>query len=982
MGNKRGLGPGQAPRKTILLVEDEAIVAADESRLLKGEGYAVLIAASAKKAIETVNSGPGAVDLILMDIDLGKGMDGAQAAQAILKEHDIPIVFLSSHTEKEIVEKTEKITSYGYVVKDSGITVLSASIRMAFKLHHAHRELERHEEALRESQERFSNAFEHAAIGMALISPEGRWLKVNHRLCTILGYSEAEMLAKTFQETTHPDDLEASLAPYRGLLAGDTSSYHLTKRYLHKKGSVIWAHLTVSAIRDKAGRPLYFIAQIQDITERKRAEESLREMSEMFRLIMEHSPIYVFIKDRDIRPIYLSRNYETMLGRPLSEILGRTMDDLSPSELSRSMIADDQRILREGKPVNGIIEVFEGRTYSTTKFPILIDGVPRYLAGYTVDITDQTKAEAELHQSRDLLAYIISHARSAIAVLDRDMRYIFVSGQFLREYQVHEKNVIGRCHYELFPDLPEKWKEAHRRGLAGEVVGAEQEPYIRPDGTTSWGSWECRPWFESGGAVGGIILSTEIISERVRAKEALRESESRYRSLFEHMEEGVAYCRMVFDEQGHPTDFVYLTVNPAFERLTGLKDVEGRPVTEVIPGIKEQTPELLEAYGRVASTGRPEKFEINFTPLGVWLSVSVYCPGKGHVVAVFDNITERKKAEEEIKSAQLLLKSSIESPQQMIVLSIDRQHRYLYFNKWHREVMRAAYGRDVRIGMDLLECITNEEDRRKARLNYDRALDGEAHSTIEEYGDLERLYYETFYSPISNERGEIIGATAFARDVTDRKRAEEALKESIRQKEILMKELQHRVKNSLAVVSGLLGLGIETLTDEPSKSVLADTRSRIRSIASLYEQLSGTADAAHVDLGSYIGRLAGSLFDTYAPKTGNIRLRTELGEVTLETKRAVLLGLILNELVTNSIKYAYPAGAAGEIRIGLERSAGRLSLRVEDDGPGFPEKFDPETSGGMGWSLIRMLADELDARVSIERGRGCRVSLVLDLKEA
>lgn len=116
MGNKFGRNPGPSSPKRILLVEDEAIVAADESRLLKGEGYAVLIAASAKKAIETVNSGPDAVDLILMDIDLGKGMDGAQAAQAILKEHDIPIVFLSSHTEKEVVVKTEKITSYGYEV--------------------------------------------------------------------------------------------------------------------------------------------------------------------------------------------------------------------------------------------------------------------------------------------------------------------------------------------------------------------------------------------------------------------------------------------------------------------------------------------------------------------------------------------------------------------------------------------------------------------------------------------------------------------------------------------------------------------------------------------------------------------------------------------------------------------------------------------------------------------------------------------------
>lgn len=849
--------PGPVSPKTILLVEDEAIVAADEARLLREEGYAVLTAASGNKAIEAVRARPGAIDLILMDIDLGRGMDGARAAREILKEQDIPILFLSSHTEKAVVEKTEKITSYGYVVKDSGIIVLSASIKMAFKLHKAHRELERHEEALRESRERFSNAFECAAIGMALVSPEGRWLQVNRSLCGILGYSEEEMLAKTFQDLTHPEDVEASLAPFRRLLAGDLSTYQLKKRYLHKEGGIIWAQLTVSIVRGKEGLPFYVIAQIQDITESKRAGEALREMSEVFRLFMEYNPTYVFIKDAGIRPVFLSRNYEKMLGRPLPDLLGKSMDELFPSELSKSMIADDQRILREGKPVNDIVEVLAGRTYSTLKFPILIDGVPRYLAGYTVDITDRKGAE-----------------------------------------------------------------------------------------------------------------------------EALRKSESRYRSLFEHMEEGVAYCRMLFDERDRPTDFVYLAVNQAFQRLTGLKDVEGRLVTDVIPGIKEQTPELFEAYGRVASTGRPEKFEIDFTPLGVWLSVSVYSPGKGEFVAVFDNITGRKRTEEEIKKAQLLLRSSIESPREMIILSIDRQYRYLYFNDWHREVMRAAYGKDVRIGMNLLECVTNEDDRRKARLNYDRALAGEAHSTVEEYGDLDRSYYETFYSPIVDDKGEIIGATAFARNVTDRKRAEKALKETIRQKEVLLKELQHRVKNSLAVVSGLLGLEMENLTEPRSREIFANTRSRIRSIASLYEQLCGAVDVAHVDLRRYIGRLTESLFDTYAPKTGNIVLKTELDEVTLETKRAVPLGLILNELVMNAIKYAYPPGAKGEIRVVLERSAERITLGVSDDGVGLPPGFVSETSGGMGWSLIRMLAEEIDARLTVESKGGCRVLIGFDLNEA
>ncbi|MBS1192714.1 MAG: hypothetical protein H6Q97_693, partial [Nitrospirae bacterium] len=134
------------------------------------------------------------------------------------------------------------------------------------------------------------------------------------------------------------------------------------------------------------------------------------------------------------------------------------------------------------------------------------------------------------------------------------------------------------------------------------------------------------------------------ITGRTRAEKALQESELRYRSLFENMLDGYAYCRVMYDKSGRPVDFVYLSVNSAFEHLTGLKDVVGMRVTDVIPGIRESHPELLETYGRVAATGRTEKFETEFKPLGMWLSISVYSTERDHFTAVFDNITERKNA--------------------------------------------------------------------------------------------------------------------------------------------------------------------------------------------------------------------------------------------------------------------------------------------------------------------------------------------------
>jgi PAS domain S-box-containing protein len=141
-------------------------------------------------------------------------------------------------------------------------------------------ERKRAEEALRESEQRFKSSFEDASIGMALVGIEGRWLQVNQALCEIVGYSEEELLDKNLQDITHRDDLKTDLSYVRQLLAGEISTYQMEKRYVHKLGHIVWILLNGSLVRDGGGEPLYFIAQIQDITERKEAEEEIRRLNE------------------------------------------------------------------------------------------------------------------------------------------------------------------------------------------------------------------------------------------------------------------------------------------------------------------------------------------------------------------------------------------------------------------------------------------------------------------------------------------------------------------------------------------------------------------------------------------------------------------------------------------------------------------------------------------------------------------------------
>ncbi len=260
------------------------------------------------------------------------------------------------------------------------------------------------------------------------------------------------------------------------------------------------------------------------------------------------------------------------------------------------------------------------------------------------EVRERKKAEEKAQANEKVLQLFVQYAPAAIAMFDREMRYIAVSPRFLTDYRLAEQNVVGCSHYEVFPETPSSWKEIHQRCLAGAVEKAEENPFPREDGTLDWVRWEIHPWHETTGAIGGIILFSEVITQRKQAEEALRQSEEKYRSLFEHMLEGYAYCQIIYENEA-ARDWIYISVNEAFEKLTGLANVTGKRISEVVPGLLESDPGLLEIYGRVASTGQPEKFEIYVEALQLWFSISAYCPKTGCFVAIFDVITERKQAE-------------------------------------------------------------------------------------------------------------------------------------------------------------------------------------------------------------------------------------------------------------------------------------------------------------------------------------------------
>jgi PAS domain S-box-containing protein len=218
--------------------------------------------------------------------------------------------------------------------------------------------------------------------------------------------------------------------------------------------------------------------------------------------------------------------------------------------------------------------------------------------------------------------------------------------------------------------------------------------------------------------------------------------------------------------------------------------------------------------------------------------------------------------------------------------------------------------------------------------------------------------------------------TVILRDVTERVAAEERIKSSLREKEALLKEIHHRVKNNLQVVSSLLGLQSRVVTDEQTRKMFQESQDRIHSMALLHESLYQSNNLSRIDFPAYIRQLASHLFQSYGVVAERIHLRTDLDALYLGMDAAVPCGLIINELVSNSLKYAFPDGREGEVHIELrDNPQGMARLLVADNGVGLRSDIDWVTARSLGLRLVRTLAEQLGAKLEVESDTGTRVLL-------
>ncbi len=224
---------------------------------------------------------------------------------------------------------------------------------------------------------------------------------------------------------------------------------------------------------------------------------------------------------------------------------------------------------------------------------------------------------------------------------------------------------------------------------------------------------------------------------------------------------------------------------------------------------------------------------------------------------------------------------------------------------------------------------------------------------------------------IDADTGAVKGVIEYVRDITERKRAEEALKASLREKEVLLKEIHHRVKNNMQVISSLLSLQARHLDDPRAIGMFKDSQHRIRSMALVHEKLYQSKDLSKIDFGQYLQNLVVYLVHSYQVDSGRVRMKIDVGDAALDINTAIPCGLIVNELVTNAIKHAFPGGRKGEVRVSLRPGPdGRFALTVGDNGVGMPKGVDFHKTDTLGMQLVTMLVSQLDGTITLIKKQG------------
>ncbi|MDX2250738.1 MAG: PAS domain S-box protein [Nitrospira sp.] len=596
-------------------------------------------------------------------------------------------------------------------------------------------------------------------------------------------------------------------------------------RIVRPSGEIRSIHCRGEIIVGRAGHPTRVSGSTLDITDRKQAELALQRSEAHFRALIEHSSDIITVLDLDGTIRFESPSFERLLGFAQHEIDGRiAFDFIHPEDLPTVLEKFQQVVQRPSEA-----QTAEFRFRHKDGSWLVLEGIGRSILDTegqrcvivnSRDVTERKRAQVALARSHDLLTSFVEHTPAAVAMLDKDLRYVAVSRRWVQDYRLGEQNLIGKHHYDVFPEIRvmEDWQAIHRRCLAGAVERCDEDRFIRADGSEDWLRWEVRPWREATGTIGGIIMFTEVITERKQVQEELK----LFRTLLDQVTDSI---EVIESSSGRFLDGnrqSYESIGYTRSELLALT------VPDIDPVVSK--PLFQEYMQRLREADAPLRIEsVHLRKDGTTFPVEVVAQiirhDREYLVAVVRDITARKKMEAALVQQQEYLRLFIEhSP--VALAMFDPEMRYIAVSRrWQSD-----YDNESLIGRSHYEVCPEIPERWKAI--HQRCLAGAVERCEEDAftrADGRTDWTRWEIRPWLTADGSVGGVVIFAEDITARKQAEEMKRRLVAIVEssedaIISTDLEGRVTSWNRGAEQLFGYAAAEMVGEPVAGLILPDR--------------------------------------------------------------------------------------------------------------------------------------------------------------
>jgi len=845
------------------------------------------------------------------------------------------------------------------------------------------------EETLRKSEARLA-AFAGATFEGIVESEAGRILDCNEQFARMTGYTVEELRGMEIASLIPAADRERILIPLREAREAVTEA-----TTLRKDGTVIIVESHGRQVSPDSPRR---VSTVRDITAHKQAETALRESEARFRTMAETLPGLMWLYDAvTCENVFVNRGFCEFAGRAPAGLLGRAYEDvLHPGDVAAltprfaAALAANQTFEAE----------YRFRRHDGQWRWHLVRTVPQQDAagrvvqcfGMAVDITERKHAEDALAAAHRQTQSLIDNTTSMVYACDLEERFVVVNAALAALLKATPEQVIGKRRHEFMPQADADAHEANDQKViaAGRAVEVEEHSDLHGRSFT-WLSTKF-PLRDAQGRIYGVAGIVTDITARKQAEEALDAHHQLLTTVIDRLPAGINIIR--------GRDLRIIMANPGYYAIApGKTAIVGKTLDEIWP---ETGRDFSALCRRVLETGESYHVEddlvsIQRQPAGpleqAWFTWSLHrirLPGEDGwgILNPGWETTARHQAEAALRvSEQRLALAIIGTRLGMFDRNLvtgdaiaTEQHFHLHGLRTttttttlsqsyqYRQWAACVHPEDLpRVEAELRRC---QNDYAPYEVEY-RVVwpDGSVHWLV---------VRGVFQYDVQGQPQHLLGIVM---DITARKQAEDRIKAALTEKEVLLKEIHHRVKNNLQIMASLVSLQADSTTDDRVLAEFVAMRDRISAMACVHETLYQTNNLAELEFAEYAERLLRNLWNVYRTH-GTVRLNLAIAPVNFPVDKAVSCGLLLSELATNALKYAFPNGRDGTVTVALEHEAatGAVCLRVQDDGVGLPAGLDWRQSTSLGLRLVNMLADQLGGTVETGPGPGAEFRISFNLQ--